>query len=103
MSLHGGADEEALELHEVLGQTFRLLDEVGDEHTARLVCDAVERLRLEWNGGWYHPYEGDNWTSQTHDAVLEVDPLPSASSPTTCGGACGGNCRWCSGTMAART
>lgn len=75
MSLHNLSDDKMeRELHRVLGQTFKLLEQVGDEHAGRLVR-AVVQLRLVWDGGRFCPIPDDPWTSNSYEAIFEVDPL----------------------------
>lgn len=75
MSLHNLSDDKMeRELHRVLGQTFKLLEQVGDEHAGRLV-HAVVQLRLVWDGGRFCPIPDDPWTSNSYEAIFEVDPL----------------------------
>jgi hypothetical protein len=65
-------DDAVDELDLVLGQTHHLLGEVGDELAQRLMQAASLTLRRD--GGYFYPMPGDNWRSDTYEAVLEVAP-----------------------------
>ncbi|OLZ51842.1 hypothetical protein BAY59_19720 [Prauserella coralliicola] len=65
-------DDAVEELDLVLGQTHHLLGEAGDELAQRLVQGA--KLTLRRDGGYFHPTPGDNWRSDTYEAVFEVAP-----------------------------
>ncbi|MEU7474389.1 hypothetical protein AB0A63_00280 [Lentzea sp. NPDC042327] len=61
-------DDEDLDL--VLGQAHELLGDADDLFAQRLV--QASRLHLRRDGGFFHPIPGDNWRSDTYEAVLEV-------------------------------
>ncbi len=61
---------EMLELDEILGQTYHLLAEAGDEQAAMLVLD-VDQLRVEIDGWRKDPV--DAWPATVYRAVLEVE------------------------------
>ena len=63
-------DDATDKLDLVLGQIHRLLGENGDALAQRLVLSAGLVLRRD--GGYFHPIPGDNWTSDTYEAVLTV-------------------------------
>jgi hypothetical protein len=65
-------DEDAGKLDIVLGQAHHLLGESGDALAQGLLLGAT--LTLRWDGGYYHPTPGDNWTEASSEAVLTVDP-----------------------------
>lgn len=65
-------DDDQATLDQVLGQTDHLLGEDGDVHAQRLVQAAT--LRVQRDGGYFHPDPSDNCTSATYEAVLRVDP-----------------------------
>ncbi|MFE6024401.1 Shedu anti-phage system protein SduA domain-containing protein [Streptomyces niveus] len=65
------ADDDAVKLDLVLGQTYSLLDRDGEEMACDLLRAAVLSLRRD--GGLYHPMPGDGWTTDTYEAVLAVD------------------------------
>ncbi|WP_116047009.1 hypothetical protein [Amycolatopsis palatopharyngis] len=65
-------DDAVEELDLVLGQTHHLLGEAGDELAQRLVQGT--KLTLRRDGGYFHPTPGDNWRSDTYEAVFEVAP-----------------------------
>jgi len=69
VSIH---DDDHATLDLVLGQAHHLLGEDGDVHAQRLVQAAV--LRVQRDGGYFHPMPNDNWTDATYEAVLCVDP-----------------------------
>jgi AbiJ N-terminal domain 3 len=63
-------DDATDKLDLVLGQTHRLLGENGDALAQRLLLSAGLALRRD--GGYFHPIPGDNWRSDTYEAVLTV-------------------------------
>ncbi|GAA4237628.1 hypothetical protein GCM10022254_50240 [Actinomadura meridiana] len=63
-------DDAEDDLDRVLGQTHHLLGEAGDELAQQLVLQA--KLSLRRDGGYFHPYPGDNWTDASYEAVLHV-------------------------------
>ncbi|MEQ4724348.1 hypothetical protein [Nonomuraea sp. B19D2] len=65
-------DDDASKLDLVLGQTHYLLGEDGHGLARDLLREATLTLRRD--GGIYHPTPGDNWTSDTYEAVLTVAP-----------------------------
>lgn len=64
-------DDDASKLKLVLGHTYQLLDEDGEGLARDLVRAA--KLTVRRDGGYFHPMPGDNWTSDTYEAVLTVD------------------------------
>lgn len=65
-------DDDDSKLDLVLGQTHHLLDADGERLARDLLRDATLALRRD--GGFFHPMPNDNWTSDTYEAVLTVDP-----------------------------
>ncbi|MEV0624199.1 hypothetical protein AB0I81_63580 [Nonomuraea sp. NPDC050404] len=69
-------DEDASKLDLVLGQVHYLLDEEGHSLARDLLREATLTLRRD--GGFYHPTPGDNWRSNTYEAVLIIGPTLAA-------------------------
>jgi hypothetical protein len=65
-------DDDAGKLDLVLGQAHCLLGENGDVLAQSLILGAALGVRRD--GGIYYPIPGDNWNSDTYEAVLTADP-----------------------------
>jgi hypothetical protein len=60
----------------VLGQACQMLGEGGHIVAQELITTATLTLRAD--GGYYHPTPGDNWTEDSSEAVLAIDPRIAA-------------------------
>src|SRR5215472_180977 len=65
-------DDDVGKLDLVLGQAHCLLGESGDVLAQSLILGAA--LGVPRDGGIYYPIPGDNWNSDTYEAILTVDP-----------------------------
>ncbi|MFC0556223.1 hypothetical protein ACFFHJ_35495 [Planotetraspora thailandica] len=76
-------DDDTSKLDLVLGLVHHLLDADGQGLARDLLHGATLSLRRD--GGFFHPTPGDNWRSDSYEAVLTVDPtlVPEFSSTVT--------------------